>query len=93
MMITDFEPKSKDVISSFFYQEDDGYTYEVKLCNFESIPYLYVWITPDSGYVYVKAVNQSKCKKIQELIEEQSSNNKNNKKLFETIKGMIESSN
>ncbi len=114
MTIKDFEPKSKDVISSFFYQEDDEYTYEVFLGTFESGDlyltydsefdedddkintleskmYLYVWRSPDSGYVYVKAVNQSQCKKIQELIEEQN-DNKNNKKLFETIKGMIESS-
>jgi hypothetical protein len=113
-MIKDFEPKSKDVISSFFYQEDDDeYTYEVFLGTFESGDlyltydsefdedddrintleskmYLYVWRSPDSGYVYVKAVNQLKCKKIQELIEEEQGSNKNNKKLFETIKGIVE---
>ena len=85
-MITNFEPKSKYVIASFSFGEGE-YTYEVKLGNFESNTYLYVWRSPDAGYVYAQIVSQSQCMKIQELIEQ------NNKKLFETIKGMIESSN
>ncbi len=83
-MIKDFEPKSRDVVSYFFFDDDEGYTYEVYLgTTFESTMYLSVWRSPDSGYIYAKTVNQLQYEKIKDLIKQ--NDNKNNKELFEKI--------